>query len=51
MFEEQQECPVCLTPADKFGDHHVGCGGNADRIFQQNSLRDAGHALLVAENR
>ena len=24
-----------------FGDHHVGCGGNADRIFRHNSLRDA----------
>ena len=40
MFEEQQKYPVCLTP-DKFGDHHVGCGGNANRIFQHNSLPDA----------
>ena len=23
-----------------FGDHHVGCGGNADRIFRHNSIRD-----------
>ena len=41
IFEEHQKCPVCLTLADKFGDHHVGCGGNADRIFRHNSLRDA----------
>ena len=41
MFEEKQEFPVCLTPADKFGDHHVGCGGNADRIFRHYSLRVA----------
>ena len=32
---------ICLTSADKFGDNHVGCGGNADRIFWHNSLRDA----------
>ena len=23
------------------GDHHVGCGGNADRIARHNALRDA----------
>ena len=39
MFEEQQECPVCLKPADKFGDHHVGCGGNADNISAQLPAR------------
>lgn len=41
IFEEDQRCPVCLSVADHFGDHHVGCGGNADRIFRHNSLRDA----------
>ena len=37
IFEKDQRCPVCLSGADHFGDHQVGCGGNADRI----SLRDA----------
>ena len=41
IFEEHQKCPVCLTLADRFGDHYVGCGGNADIIFRHNSLRDA----------
>ena len=41
IFEEDRRCPVCLLVADQFGDHHVGCGGNADRIFRHNSLRDA----------
>ena len=29
------------TIADPYGDHHVGCGGNGDRIAQHNALRDA----------
>ena len=41
MFEENPRCPVCLSTSDHFGDHHVGCGGNMDRIFRHNSLRDA----------
>ena len=32
---------VCHTVADPYGDHHVGCGGNGDRIARHNSLRDA----------
>ena len=28
MFEEGCSCPVCNSPADIFGDHQVGCGGN-----------------------
>ena len=27
--------------ADSFGDHHVGCGGNGDKIFPHDSIRDA----------
>ena len=27
--------------SDRFGDHQVGCGGNADRIYRHDSLRDA----------
>ena len=41
MFEEGIRCPVCHVPADPFGDHQVGCGGNCDRILRHNSLRDA----------
>ena len=32
---------MCQSPADLYGDHHVGCGGNGDRIHQHNSPRDA----------
>ena len=31
----------CQAPADPFGDHHVGCGGNGDRILRHNGIRDA----------
>ena len=41
MFEDGARCPVCHVVADPFGDHHVGCGGNADRIARHNALRDA----------
>ena len=41
MFEDRTQCPVCHVAADPFGDHHVGCGGNRDRIFRHNALRDA----------
>ena len=34
-------CGVCLSTADSFGDHQVGCGGNGDRILRHNSIRDA----------
>ena len=32
---------VMYIAADPFGDHHVGCGGNGDRIFRHDSIRDA----------
>ena len=41
MFQDGAQCPVCHTVADPYGDHQVGCGGNADRIARHNALRDA----------
>ena len=41
MSEEGRRCRVCLSQADSFGDHQVGCGGNGDRIHRYDSLRDA----------
>ena len=41
MFEMGAQCPVCHMVADPYGDHQVGCGGNGDRIFRHNALRDA----------
>ena len=41
MIEEGHQCPFCQSPADRFGDHQVGCGGNRDRIHRHDSLRDA----------
>ena len=28
-------------PCVSVSGHHVGCGGNGDRIFRHNSIRDA----------
>ena len=41
IFEEGVRYDVCLSTADSFGDHQVGCGGNGDRILRHNSIRDA----------
>ena len=41
MFQDGAQCSVCHTVADPYGDHHVGCGGNADRIARHNALRNA----------
>ena len=41
MFAEGSICSICHGAADPYGDHHVGCGGNGDRIFRHNSIRDA----------
>jgi hypothetical protein len=40
MFSESYPCPFCKHLCDPFGDHHIGCGGNNDRIFRHDSLRD-----------
>ena len=41
MFGASPQCSICHVAADHFGDHHVGCGGNGDRIFHHDSIRDA----------
>ena len=41
LFPADSICSVCHSSADIFGDHHVGCGGNGDRIHRHNSIRDA----------
>ena len=41
MFAEGSICLICQGAADPYGDHHVGCGGNGDRIFRHDSIRDA----------
>ena len=41
MFEDGVSCSICGVMADPLGDHHVGCGGNGDRIYRHNSIRDA----------
>ena len=41
MFAEGSICLICQGAADPYGDHHVGCGGNRDRIFRHDSIRDA----------
>ena len=40
MSSEESPCSVCKRPADPFGDHDVGCGGNGDRIFRHNTISD-----------
>ena len=41
IFNDPSTCAICQSPADPFGDHHVGCGGNNDRISRHDSIRDA----------
>ena len=41
MSEDGIKCTVCHADADPFGDHQVGCGGNGDRIYPHDFLRDA----------
>ena len=45
MLEDESRCILCQSAADHFGDHHVSCGGNGNRIHRHDSLRDA---LLAA---
>ena len=40
MFANETQCPICHLPADGFGDHQVGCGGNFDRIHRHNVVWD-----------
>ncbi len=41
MSEEGAPCPICQGATDPYGDHQVGCGGNGDRIYRHDSIRDA----------
>ena len=38
LFAVSSACPQCLRPADTFGDHQVGCGGNGDWVARHNAL-------------
>ena len=42
IINMESRCSVCASEglADPFGDHHVGCGGNGDRIHRHDSIRD-----------
>ena len=42
IMGRESRCPMCglFDIADPFGDHHVGCGGNGDRIHRHDSIRD-----------
>ena len=40
LHSSPYSCPECHGAADQFGDHQVGCGGNADRISRHNAIRD-----------
>ena len=33
-------CPDCSSIAGEFGDHHISCGGNGDRITRHNAICD-----------
>ena len=39
LFGCPYQCPEYEAQADTMGDH-VGCGGNGDRIFHHNNIRD-----------
>ena len=41
MFDDGALCHICQRVTDALGDHHVGCGGNGDRILRHDSIRDA----------
>jgi hypothetical protein len=40
MFPSSYACPSFSGTCDIFGDHHIECGGNRDRIHRHDSLRD-----------
>ena len=41
LHSSPYSCPECRGTVDQFGEHQVGCGGNADRIMRHNAIRDA----------
>ena len=42
IMGRESRCSMCglFNIADPFGDHHVGCGGNGNRIHRHDSIRD-----------
>ena len=34
-------CPFYKSSCDPYGDHQIECGGNKDRIYRHDSIRDA----------
>jgi hypothetical protein len=45
MYPTDSICPVCSSAADIYGDHHISCSGDGDRIWRHDAVRDA---LFVA---
>lgn len=39
LYNDHSICPECLRPANSFGDHQVGCGGNGPRLPPRHPLR------------
>ena len=48
MFPSQYDCPFCSSICDVFDDHQVECGGNKDRIYRHDTLRDVLFTLAQA---
>lgn len=40
LSESDSVCAVCRSKNDDYGDHQVGCGGNGDRIYRHDAIRD-----------
>ena len=56
MFPSEYQCPLCSGMCDVYGDHHVECGGNKDRIHRHDMIRDVvstsqGYTIGVGEDR
>ena len=50
MFQDEVQYPVCHVVADPFGYHHVGCGGNEDRILRHNDSEMQSSQLLSLQH-
>ena len=48
MVRQGSKCPVCQATANPLGDHQVSCGGNDDRIFRHDSLREVLYSAAQA---
>ena len=40
-------CSIFERVSDPFGDHQVGCGGNGDRIYRHNSVRETAQSAAA----